>query len=239
MNMDTETTSPTTICPDAPTDAMPSTAAPTEEAQQQQQQHVNVVSPASNAAQTVRLESMDEVVFEVDAKVARMSVTISHMLDDISDTEASASAIPLPNVNGKILQKVLEYCRYHTENPSASVSAPSSPPESNSSDFTKSTFAPCPWDKEFVDVDQSTLFELILAANYLDIKPLLDLTCRTVAEMIKYVHTHALHTHTPPHACACTRVSSARVVHTSSLCLLPYILPFFLFSLAFALCSCN
>jgi len=36
-----------------------------------------------------------------------------------------------------------------------------------------------------VKVDQSTLFELILAANYLNIKPLLDLTCLTVANMIK------------------------------------------------------
>lgn len=37
----------------------------------------------------------------------------------------------------------------------------------------------------YVDVDQEQLFELILAANYMDIKPLLDLTCATVASMIK------------------------------------------------------
>jgi S-phase kinase-associated protein 1 len=41
------------------------------------------------------------------------------------------------------------------------------------------------WYADFVDVEQAMLFELILAANYMDIKPLLDLTCATVAAMIK------------------------------------------------------
>ncbi|KNA12383.1 hypothetical protein SOVF_126430, partial [Spinacia oleracea] len=41
------------------------------------------------------------------------------------------------------------------------------------------------WDAEFMNVDQNTLYDLILAANYLDIRSLLDLTCQTVANMIK------------------------------------------------------
>lgn len=41
------------------------------------------------------------------------------------------------------------------------------------------------WYANFVALDQETLFELILAANYMDIKPLLDLTCATVASLIK------------------------------------------------------
>ena len=44
-----------------------------------------------------------------------------------------------------------------------------------------------PWDKAFMGSDQETIFKLILAANYLDIKNLLDLTCKTVANMIKGV----------------------------------------------------
>ena len=41
------------------------------------------------------------------------------------------------------------------------------------------------WDQEFLKADQGTLFELILATDYLDIKGLLDVTCKTVANMIK------------------------------------------------------
>ncbi|XP_056846548.1 SKP1-like protein 1B [Raphanus sativus] len=40
------------------------------------------------------------------------------------------------------------------------------------------------WDDEFMKTDQSTLFDLILAANFLNVKDLLDLGCQTVADMI-------------------------------------------------------
>jgi hypothetical protein len=36
------------------------------------------------------------------------------------------------------------------------------------------------WDKKYVEVEDEVLFHLILAANFLDIKDLLDLTCKTV-----------------------------------------------------------
>uniref|UniRef100_A0A2I3HFI0 S-phase kinase-associated protein 1 n=1 Tax=Nomascus leucogenys TaxID=61853 RepID=A0A2I3HFI0_NOMLE len=40
-------------------------------------------------------------------------------------------------------------------------------------------------DQQFLKVDQGILFLLLLPANYLDIKGLLDVTCKTVANMIK------------------------------------------------------
>ncbi len=78
-------------------------------------------------------------------------------------------------MNAKILEKVFAYCRYHHENPEAG----------GDKKDDKRTDDILPWDEEFCKVDQPTLFELIVAANYLDIKPLLDLTCKTVANMIK------------------------------------------------------
>uniref|UniRef100_A0A7S1V748 SKP1-like protein n=1 Tax=Sexangularia sp. CB-2014 TaxID=1486929 RepID=A0A7S1V748_9EUKA len=118
----------------------------------------------------VILTSMDDQEFEVEKSVAEMSVTIKNALEDIGDVGAP---IPLPNVSSKILAKVIEFCTHHAAKDGADKK------DSKNSDEIDE------WDAEFCNVDQSTLFELILAANYLDIKPLLDLTCKTVANMIK------------------------------------------------------
>ncbi|KAL3738624.1 hypothetical protein ACJRO7_020065 [Eucalyptus globulus] len=70
-----------------------------------------------------------------------------------------------------ILSKVIKYCKKHVVNTDRDSSV--------AGDDLKA------WDAEFVKVDQATLFDLILAANYLNIKGLLDLTCQTVADMTK------------------------------------------------------
>lgn len=41
------------------------------------------------------------------------------------------------------------------------------------------------WYAGFVAVDQALLFELVTAANFMDIKALLDLTCLAVSILIK------------------------------------------------------
>ncbi|KAF2074358.1 hypothetical protein CYY_004334 [Polysphondylium violaceum] len=122
---------------------------------------------------TVKLESSDEKIYEVERDIACMSVTIKNMLEDIGDSDAP---IPLPNVTSTILEKVLEYCKHHHEHPS--------PQPEDKKDEKRLDDIP-PYDRDFCKVDQPTLFELILAANYLDIKALLDVTCKTVANMIR------------------------------------------------------
>ncbi|KAK3224370.1 hypothetical protein Dsin_011395 [Dipteronia sinensis] len=126
----------------------------------------------SSTMKKIMLTSSDGESFEVDQVVAVLSQTINHMIED----DCANSGIPVPNVTGKILAKVIEYCKKHVE------FADKTNDRNNSATAADDLKA---WDAEFVKVDQTTLFDLILAANYLNIKGLLDLTCQTVADMIK------------------------------------------------------
>uniref|UniRef100_A0A915ARV4 Skp1-related protein n=1 Tax=Parascaris univalens TaxID=6257 RepID=A0A915ARV4_PARUN len=130
----------------------------------------------------IHLQSSDNEVFEVERGVIKLSTTINTMLQDLGmDNNDSGDAemndpIPLQNVNAAILKKVIQWCQYHKDDPT--------PPEDSDNKEKRTDDIPS-WDVEFLKVDQGTLFELILAANYLDIKGLLDVTCKTVANMIK------------------------------------------------------
>lgn len=58
--------------------------------------------------------------------------------------------MPLPNVSGKILSKIIEYCAFHTD------------PVKDEKSGSKSEEEVKAWDADFMKVDQATLFELIL-----------------------------------------------------------------------------
>jgi len=124
----------------------------------------------------IKLQSSDGEIFEVDVEIAKASVTIKTMLEDLGRDEEDEEVVPLPNVNSTILKKVIQWATYHKDDP---------PPPEEDDGKDKRTDDISSWDSDFLKVDQGTLFELILAANYLDIKGLLDVTCKTVANLIK------------------------------------------------------
>ena len=64
--------------------------------------------------------------------------------------------------------QVLEYCEHHRGEP-----LPAADAEQSQDETRKRTTDISEWDQKFITVDQEMLFEIILAANYLDIKPLL------------------------------------------------------------------
>ncbi|PYI10042.1 E3 ubiquitin ligase SCF complex, Skp subunit [Aspergillus sclerotiicarbonarius CBS 121057] len=117
--------------------------------------------------------SADNVHIEVERDVAERSLLIKNMLEDLGE---ATEDIPIPNVNEPVLRKVIEWCRHHKNDPPAST---------EDEDSRRKTTDIDEWDQKFTQVDQEMLFEIILAANYLDIKGLLDVGCKTVANMIK------------------------------------------------------
>jgi len=121
----------------------------------------------------LRLVSSDGEKFEVSKKIA----TSSELVKTMAEGDKEENEIPLPNVKSAVLRKVVEYMKYHVDNPAREIEKPLK--SANMSEVVSQ------WDADFVDVDQEVLFELILAANYMDVKPLLDLCCAKVASMIK------------------------------------------------------
>ncbi|XP_056658758.1 S-phase kinase-associated protein 1-like [Monodelphis domestica] len=135
---------------------------------------------------SIKLQSSDGEIFEVDVDIAKQSVNIKTMLVDLGmDNKGDDGPVPLSNVNAVILKKVIQWRTHHKDDPPP-------PPEDDENKEKQTDDIPV-GDQEFLKVDQGTLFEFILDANYLDIKSLLDFTCKNVANMIKRKTPEEIH----------------------------------------------
>jgi hypothetical protein len=120
----------------------------------------------ASASGHITLVSSDNQQFVVPVDVAYMSDTVQQM--DADGTED----VPLINVDGQTLERVIEYCRFHA-------------PSSRHSDAQMREF-----DDGYLkrlNNDCDLILRLFTAAFYLDIKPLVHLiskhvACRVVAE---------------------------------------------------------
>ena len=130
----------------------------------------------STTERLVHLVSQEGEQFEVPLDVATMSELVKTMFDT-DQPEDEVQKMPLPNVKSSILSKVIEFLIHYKEEPMTKIEKPLK--SSNMNEVVQE------WYVKFVNVEQETLFELILAANFMDILPLLELSCATVASMIK------------------------------------------------------
>ncbi|KAK6462359.1 Skp1 family, dimerization domain-containing protein [Scheffersomyces coipomensis] len=137
-----------------------------------------------NSAQII-LVSCDERQFKVDHIVAEKSITIKNLIGTLNpDGITEDFEIPLPNVKGEALDKVLEWFKYHKDTHFKYKWVPHS--DSDDDYFRKDQLETIEdWDGDFLKVDKYMLFDIIVAANYLDIGPLRSMACNTVADMIR------------------------------------------------------
>ncbi|KAK3220375.1 hypothetical protein Dsin_014345 [Dipteronia sinensis] len=113
------------------------------------------------------LQSEDGEVFEVKETIATQSVTIKGMVDD----DCATSTIPVCNVTGRTLAMVIEWWNKHE------IGAVSNEKELKE------------WESQFDTIDDKSdrddVYDLLMAANYLNIPTLLDCCTSAVAEAIK------------------------------------------------------
>ncbi len=110
---------------------------------------------------------------QISAKAAQRSQLVKGIIEDYPDD----AEVPLNNVKSNILKKIKEYLEHYQESDPKEIERP----------LASQNYQDCvePWDYEFINVDLDLIFEIILAANYMDIKPLLELASSKIASIIK------------------------------------------------------
>ncbi|OQR82100.1 S-phase kinase-associated protein 1A [Thraustotheca clavata] len=121
----------------------------------------------------VKVKSGDNELFEVP----REALTCSSVAMSVLGDDYDGDEVPLPNVNGKILSKVIEFCNRNLSEPMGEIEKPLK--SQDLSDLVPE------WCAQFVNIPDNELMDLISAANYLDIKSLLELTCAKAATNIR------------------------------------------------------
>ena len=122
----------------------------------------------------VILISSDGEKIETSAKAAMRSTLIKDTIQDYRDDIIEFTA---NNVKGNVLKKIVEYLEHYKDTEPKEIERP----------LPSQNFKECvdEFDFNFTDIDLNMIFEIVLASNYLDIKPLLELASAKIAYLTK------------------------------------------------------
>nr|AIG62999.1 SLF-interacting SKP1-like protein 1 [Solanum habrochaites] len=138
------------------------------------------MAESENTKKMVTLKSNDDKEFEVEEAAVIQSEMIKNMIED----GCATSVIPLPNIDSKTLTKVIEYLNKH-------ITKDEDEDENEADDKGKAVETGGEeddlkeFDEQFVSVDWEELFDIIMAANYLNIHELMELCCQSAADRLK------------------------------------------------------
>ena len=105
----------------------------------------------------LKLQSSDGVIFSVDQATVEKMVTIQTMIDHEDEDSDSDEVIPVPTVKAEVLEKIIQW--------------------TGSSEQERETEN---WSQQYFNFELEKMFEIIIAADYLEVKSLLNETCRRV-----------------------------------------------------------
>lgn len=123
------------------------------------------------------VQTSDLKTLEISVEEAKLSVTMKNLLDDVTaDPTTGKVTVPLPNIDFGTMQRIATYMKYHVANPEEHLNYRAG----------KTCDDMGTWDRDFCkSMNNNVLLHVVLAANYLDMQDLLELTCRFIAGKIK------------------------------------------------------
>lgn len=122
--------------------------------------------------ETVVLIAKDGKKFEIRKKACLISKFCTNIFEDKTCKE-----ITFDKVDSASLDAVCRWMEYHSKVVPRVIEKPLR--SANMADLVDE------WDAKFVEVDQDTMFNIMLVANYMTIEPLLMLMCAKCASMLK------------------------------------------------------
>lgn len=110
---------------------------------------------------TLILTTSDGKSIQVESLIFQASGFIQNMIQDLSDNsdDSDTWTISLPNINSMILQKIIEFCQHHQNDPPFT--------EEMERKFRRQINMDH-WDEQFCKIDQKTLFDLMMVIIYIN-----------------------------------------------------------------------
>jgi len=111
--------------------------------------------------------------------IDRDSAMMCNLVKSIIEGDSDATTIEIKKVSADILKLIVDYLKHHKGKVPAEIAKPIR-------SVKMEKIVEDEWDAKFINgQSKRTIFQIILGANYMDIKSLLHLGCAKIATLIK------------------------------------------------------
>ena len=123
---------------------------------------------------SVTIQCEDEA-FTVDIDVAKQSVILKNMIEDLGPD----GNLNISNIKKDTMRKVIDFCKHYKESKLPTIQKPLQSDKLSEAINDE-------WYVKFIDLDKvDDIIDIVIAANFLDIDPLTELSCAKLASLIK------------------------------------------------------
>ncbi len=128
----------------------------------------------------IQISSSEGKIINLSKKAAKRSGILKGMMEDFPDE----LSFPMKTIKGNILEKIKNYLMHYKDEEPKEIEIP----------LKSNNFSECVnnWDFNFLGSDIDTIFDLLEAANYLDIKPLHELVSAFLGANIRGMNSNSI-----------------------------------------------